>query len=208
MQAVGAVAPPGRLFLWTMHLLYVDDSGSVSNPQDRHVVLAGLAVFERQTHWISKRLDDLAATLWPDNPSALEFRGADILSGKKHWRGLQKGVRENAYKTALQILANSQHVRIFGSAIHKASVSPEDPMEKAFETIANRFDRFLGRLHSQNDTQRGLIILDESAYETSLQKLARIIHLGWRAWCNPLIGLRIRLRDLNPADFGAHAHQA
>jgi len=38
--------------------------------------------------------------------------------------------------------------------------------------------------------------------------LARIIHQGWRAWRNPLIGHRIRLRHLNSADFGAHARQA
>jgi hypothetical protein len=38
-------------------------------------------------------------------------------------------------------------------------------------------------------------------------KLARIIHQGWRAWRKPLIGHRIRLRDLNPIDVGAHARQ-
>ena len=37
--------------------------------------------------------------------------------------------------------------------------------------------------------------------------LARIIHQCWRTWCKPLIGHRIRLRDQNPADFGAHARQ-
>ncbi len=38
--------------------------------------------------------------------------------------------------------------------------------------------------------------------------LTRIIHQGWRAWRKPLIGHRIRLRDLNRADFGAHARQS
>ena len=38
--------------------------------------------------------------------------------------------------------------------------------------------------------------------------LARIMHQGWRAWRKPLIGHRIRLRDLNLADVGAHARQA
>jgi len=37
--------------------------------------------------------------------------------------------------------------------------------------------------------------------------LTRIIHQSWRTWCKPLIGHRIRLRDQNPADFGAHARQ-
>jgi hypothetical protein len=79
-------------------------------------------------------------------------------------------------------LANSDHVRIFAAAIHKAAVSPEDPMEYAFEQICNRFDRFLHRLHLQNDTQRGLIILDKSSYETSLQSLAREFRTDGHRW--------------------------
>jgi hypothetical protein len=50
MWTVGAYAPPSRLFL-PMYLLYLDDSGSVRNAADRHIVLAGLAVYERQPHW-------------------------------------------------------------------------------------------------------------------------------------------------------------
>lgn len=155
-----------------MHLLYLDDSGSVTNAADRHVVLAGLAVFERQPHWLSGKLDALASRVWPDDPALLEFRGADIMGGKRHWRGVGKSTRMEAYAEALAILAESNFVRLFGVAVHKPFVSPEDPMERAFEHICNRFDRFLGRLHRQADTQRGLIVLDKSSYETSLQGLA------------------------------------
>ncbi len=55
-------------------------------------------------------------------------------------------------------------------------------MEYAFEQLCNRFDRFLGRLHLQNDTQRGLIILDKSSYETSLQTLAREFRADGHRW--------------------------
>lgn len=72
-----------------MYLLYLDDSGSVGNPADKHIVLAGLAVFERQPHWLSEKLDGIAARVWPDSPPSIEFRGADILGGKKHWRGVE-----------------------------------------------------------------------------------------------------------------------
>jgi len=47
-----------------------------------------------------------------------------------------------------------------------------------------------------------------TAVELARRLLARIMHQGWRAWRKPLIGHRIRLRDLNPADVGAHARQA
>ncbi|EJW12966.1 hypothetical protein A33M_1310 [Rhodovulum sp. PH10] len=165
-----------------MYLLYLDDSGSADNPADRHVVLAGVALFERQPHWFSERLDALAQRVWPDNPAGLEFRGGDILSGRKHWRGVPRQVRHDAYAEALGILAGSGQVHLFGAAVHRAAVSPDDPMERAFEQICNRFDKFLARLHRRGNTQRGLIIADESTYETSLQGLARDFRTVGHRW--------------------------
>lgn len=45
-----------------------------------------------------------------------------------------------------------------------------------------RFDKFLGRLHNGGNTQRGLIILDESSYETSLQGLAKKFRTDGHKW--------------------------
>lgn len=165
-----------------MHLLYLDDSGAVANPADRHVVLAGLAVFERQTHWLSKKLDELAERIWPEDPFGLEFRGADMLGGKRRWRGIEREVRRTAFAEALGFLGASKFVRIFGAVVHKAAVAGEDPLEHAFEQICNRFDRYLGRLHHKGDTQRGVIVLDESAYETSLQSLAHEFRREGHRW--------------------------
>ncbi len=156
-----------------MYLLYLDDSGSVGNASDKHIILAGVSVFERQPHWLSGKLDEIAKEVWPDSPQNLEFRGADIFSGKKHWRGIEKVKRLDTYKRALRILHDSKHVRLFGAIIHKMATSPDDPMEYAFEQICMRFDKFLGRLHKNGDSQRGLIVLDETTYETSLQSLSR-----------------------------------
>jgi hypothetical protein len=195
-----------------MHLLYLDDSGSVDNPTDRHIVLAGVSVFERQPHWLSQELDRIAADIWPDNPYGLEFRGADIRGGKKHWRGVPRDTREAAYRNAMTVLARSSHVRLFAVAVHKAAASPDDAMELAFEHVSNRFDRMLGRLHVNNDTQRGLIILDESSYETSLQRLARDFRANGHRWgklynlCDvPLFVDSRATRMIQYADMVAHA---
>lgn len=178
----GLSTPPGRLYYVHMHLLYLDDSGDVKNSIDRHVVLAGLEVFERQPHWFSQKLDAIAERLSPEGPAALEFRGVDILSGRKRWRGIPRPEREAAYGEALEILRASARVRLFGAAIYKSAVSPDDPMEYAFEQLCNRFDRYLGRLHKAGDTQRGIIVLDESTYETSLQSLARDFRTDGHRW--------------------------
>jgi hypothetical protein len=55
-------------------------------------------------------------------------------------------------------------------------------MEVAFEHIASRFDRMLGRLYKGGDTQRGLIVLDKSTYETSLQGLATTFRTKGHQW--------------------------
>lgn len=167
-----------------MHLLYLDDSGSVGNAADKHVILAGLAIHEKQGHWLSKSLNTLATEIWPDSPSTIEFRAADMRSGKKHWRGIGKADRHEVYRKALKIIAASpaDSVRLFGVAAHKIACSPDDPMEYAFEQICSRFDHYLGRLHKRGNTQRGIIILDKSTYETSLQQLAKDFAIDGHRW--------------------------
>lgn len=165
-----------------MYLLYLDDSGSVGASSDEYIVLAGLAVFERQVYWRSKDLDDLAARISPDNPDSMEFRGSDIRTGKKRWRKFRRQEREQMYMDALGIVAMSNLVTVFAAAIHKASVLPEDPMEYAFEQMANRFDRYSGRLHDSGNTQRGLIVLDKSSAERALQGLTHKFRRTGHRW--------------------------
>jgi hypothetical protein len=60
-----------------MHLLYLDDAGSSTNPQEEYLVLGGVSVFESQAYWITKELDDLAATISAD-PTTVEFHASEI----------------------------------------------------------------------------------------------------------------------------------
>ena len=92
-------------------------------------------------------------------------------------------IREEAVADALRVFVRSHPSnRLFASVVKKVSVSPRDPVEVAFEQLASRFDKYLIRLHRGGDTQRGLIILDKSTYETTLQALAtdfRTIGYTW-----------------------------
>lgn len=165
-----------------MHLLYLDDSGAVRNASDKHIILAGVSVFERGPHWLSQSLDRIAKNIWPSDPSSIEFHGHEIFSGKKQWRKIGRDIRDAAYCEALKILSSSSDARLFGAVIHKASVSPADPMEYAFEQLSSRFDQMLGRFHKSGNTQRGLIVLDKSSYETSLQKLSIEFKVDGHRW--------------------------
>ena len=71
--------------------------------------------------------------------------------------------------------------RAFACAIHKASYPGADPLALAFEDLCSRFDLYLSRMHAEGDRQRGLIILDESSHETTLQGMARNFTNTWNA---------------------------
>jgi hypothetical protein len=61
-------------------------------------------VFERQPFWFSKKLDELAAEISPEAPQSLEFRGSDMLTGRKQWRSVPKEQRVSAYDRAINII--------------------------------------------------------------------------------------------------------
>lgn len=160
-----------------MHLLYLDDAGSVGNPGDKHFVLAGIAMFERQTYWLQVALDQLAEKLAlrlnNPEPERLEFHGNPIRKGNGWWRKMGPSERRSVITDAL-LAARTLRGQwgLFGVVVDKSALSPDDPIEYAFGQICRSFDEFLQRLHHAGDSQRGLIILDKSAQETRLQSLA------------------------------------
>lgn len=160
-----------------MFLLYLDDSGSTNNPKEQYLILGGICVFERQVHYLTQELDRIAARLCPSNPDSVEFHASEIFSGRTPpWDSIKsKEDRCGIIKEVLNVFANSfEPARAFACAVHKASFPGRDPMELAFEDLCSRFDLFLRNRHREmNDKQRGLLILDQSTHETTLQKMAR-----------------------------------
>ncbi|MCY3973902.1 MAG: DUF3800 domain-containing protein [Candidatus Dadabacteria bacterium] len=160
-----------------MHLLYLDDSGSASNPNEDYFVLGGVSVFEAQVHYLTKQMDDLALTIDSANPHGVEFHGSEIFSGRKPpWEGM-RGEKEKAQgviKAVLNILRDSfDTARAFACAVHKQSYPDRDPVELAFEDLCSRFDMYLSRQEAHGNRQRGILILDKSSQETTLQKMSR-----------------------------------
>ena len=168
-----------------MYLLYLDGSGSVKNPNERHFILAGIAVFERQIYHLIRRTDQYVEDL-KVAPDA-ELHGSAMANAKAPaWKGIPRPTREAAIEGALDILRDAQRsVVAFAVAVEKRAVSPDDPVEYAFEEICNRFDLFLRRLHSRDgDTNRGLVVMDESHYEDVLQGLAARYREHGTRWGN------------------------
>ncbi len=167
-----------------MHLLYLDDSGSSRNISEDYLVLGGVSVYEAQCNWLTQELDKLAAGFNPTDPHGVEFHASAMFSAREEpWRSLaaQAGSREKAKVAKVQAILSVLDVfgegaydsaRAFACVVHKASYPGRDPMEVAFEDLCSRFSLYLARLRAQGDKQRGFMVLDRSADERNLQRMA------------------------------------
>lgn len=161
-----------------MYLLYLDDSGSVSDPKQQHFILAGLSVFERLPHWLEQELNQIALRFAraPDCLYDLELHASPMHSGKGVWRSHPKPDRIQAIKDALNIVRNHhpRDVRLFAAVLNKQNFSGQDIIEDAFAQVCSRFDQYLMRLYRNTQVpERGLILFDKSSTEARIQTLAR-----------------------------------
>jgi hypothetical protein len=160
-----------------MHLLYADESGSISDPSQSNFVLAGVSVFEKEPHWIAQDLDKIASRFLPNQPHLVELHGSPMRTGRCGWDQYPRADREQAILDALElgiITRPPRNVRLFGVTLEKKNFSGQDIAKVAFEQLSSRFDMFLGRLHAtKSDSQRGLILFDKSSTEQRIQTLAR-----------------------------------
>lgn len=158
-----------------MHLLYLDDAGSLKNADEEYIVLGGVSVFEIQAYHLSQELENLAETIDPVNPQSVEFHASEIFARRRSpWDKLSKEEAKGVIKAVLNILARaSASTYAFACAIHKQSYQVNtDHLSYAFEDLCKRYDMYLSRMNYDGERQRGLLILDESSHETVLQNLA------------------------------------
>ena len=158
-----------------MHLLYLDDSGSVANKSEDYVVLAGVSIFETQAYFLSKELDKIASA-YDSDPNKVEFHASEIYSRRSHpWNTIKDGNAAKAVlKSVLKLVADSStSTQIFACAVHKA-----------FEDICQRFDNYLSAINGAGDKQKGLLILDESSYETTLQEKTKNFRINGTQYGN------------------------
>jgi len=172
-----------------MHLLYLDDSGSIANKNEEYFVLGGVSVPEASIHWLSDQVERIAEKIDPHNSRMIEFHASEIFSGRRSpWDKFpKKEDRVQKIKEVLLVLKNAfPDIVIFACAIHKGSFSSDDLMSKAFEDISSRFDMYLHRISPPGKYEKGIIILDKTTYENSLQELAKSFRKEGNRWGNRL----------------------
>jgi hypothetical protein len=167
-----------------VYILYVDESGDPANPDEQTFVLGGIAVFERQTHWLSQQMDALEVEVFgpPPGPGEVspiarpvEFHASSIYSRRDPpWDALGSPQSAAVLRKLADLVADCHETcALFAVVVHRPSYPDEDPIVFAFNELVRRFDLYLVRRHNQGDTQRGLMVFDESRHETRLQTLLR-----------------------------------
>ncbi|MDR0649430.1 MAG: DUF3800 domain-containing protein [Synergistaceae bacterium] len=177
-----------------MYLLYLDDSGSPQNVNENHFILGGFIIPETSLYWVNKNLDNLAEELPTNSADIVEFHASEIAGGRKSpWEQFKnKQERLDILKKVLQVATDSRNgIKILACAVEKNQFPGADPVELAFEDLCSRFHQFLQRKHvSNNEKANGLIILDESSYKTTLQRLAKNFRTLGTKWGHVLTNIQ------------------
>ncbi len=198
-----------------MHLLYLDESGT--HRDGRHLVVGGLAVFERGAYWLQHELDAVVERFFPSTHSTVAIHASPLRvpqggTPRPPYDQLTATERHGMLEDSYNVVSRSTHPVLFATVVEKNRVAPRDPYEVAFEDVVSRFDLMLSRRHHQGDTQRGLVIVAESNYRERLETLGdRILREGtqWSRTNNladiPLFTRAPRTRLLQAADLVVNA---
>lgn len=167
-----------------MHIVYVDESGT--HAEARYFVVAGLAVFERETYYLSQSLDKLQAKYLPDLEERVTSHATVLRAPEgsvaEPFDKLTPDDRRRLLGEIYDVIAGS-NARIFAVAMEKAYLGDDDPYERALEEIVNRFDRMLARvLRDRGEAQRGILVISESSYRENLRALAAKIWSEGHRW--------------------------
>ena len=167
-----------------MHILYLDESGT---HRSRHFVVGGLAVFERETYFLTQSLNELQDRYLPEMSADVsipaQFHASELRKDRPPppFDALSREQRYALLSDVYGVISDS-HARLFAVAMAKADTDG-DPYERGFEEIVNRFDRMLHRLSRERDEkQRGLIVIAESNYKNNLNLLAGKIAREGHRW--------------------------
>jgi hypothetical protein len=135
-----------------VYILYLDESGL--HAQAPTFVLGGVAVFEREVHWFSEDVEAIQHRYFPGHGSPVEFHVSQLRAPQgsipEPFNALTVEQRRQLITDMYQIVRDRRGI-VFAAAIEKTWCR-EDPYERAFEELTNRFDLFLRRQNALQAT--------------------------------------------------------
>ncbi len=161
-----------------MHLLYIDESGNLSNHAAEHVTVGGIAVHERVLRELRQRVDGIIAEHLDAHLRGLEIHAQHMNRGKGSWRSIPVGVRRGLLEGLADLMVevherDPSNVSLFAVARSPGAVPRADALERIFEELLMRFHSFVERWPGR---ELGMVIADEAKHERVLQGYVD----GWR----------------------------
>jgi len=201
--------------LFFVYLLYLDESGNEADAADQHFVLGGLAIFERQTFFLTEACEEVQRKYFPDSPP-VDFHANKIRAGKGFWHQIEAATRAAVLSELLGVIRDArppEGLALFAAVVEKSDQRwGETAVEYATEEICRGFDMFLKRRYFQGDPQRGLLIFSEGKLQKRVKVWVRNFRqLGtrWGTISNlsdiPYFASAHENRLLQLADMVAHA---
>lgn len=199
-----------------MYLLYLDESGNENDPNDRFFVLAGIALFERSTYFLTKAIEQVQDKHFP-NHQPIPFHASEIRGGRDLWRKETPEKRQEVIDDLCAAIAGipAKNRILFAAAVEKTkALWGEVAVERATEQVCKRFDILLQRHYHQDkaNPQRGLIIFSEGRFDARAKIWVRGFHqkgTQWGAITNladiPYFAAMRESRLLQAADLVSHA---
>ncbi len=202
-----------------MILLYLDESGSLDNPNE-HFVVGGLAIHEADLAVLRRRIEIIVKRNLLEHQQKWELHAQPMRTGHGPWGVLPQANKQALLREIPALLGGfkSPHGHPYGLfATVKApnAVPNADPLERTFEEVLLRFHEMLIRTGTRTEPQMGIVVADEAKYEKILQplverwrdvgtrqgllkRLARLVEV-------PLFVDSRATRLIQMADFVAHA---
>jgi len=181
------------------HLLYLDESGTHGGSPC--LIVAGLAIHERDAWFLQRRLQDVLSRLLPagHDPSDYELHASEIKSpSAQHrpagaWSGIPIDTRLKVLAATYRCIRDFRPVDArFPAALFGAVVEGHDREARAYEEVLHKFDEMLNRRTRElGERQTGFVIHDKGATERDVQKAAHT----WRH-ISGRMGLLTHLADV------------
>lgn len=171
-----------------MYLLYVDDSGLVTDKNCKHCVLAGFAIRDVRTFYVQQDIEKILGK-YPDCKN-LELHGTCMRTGKGEWRKVPKETRDNLLKELFNYIAEHypNYFILFGVVLNKDNPIYVPYDEELFTQITSRFDMFLKRRFAKKKiSERGVAIFDKSTSEQKFQQWSQLFQIEGNHWGNTLV---------------------
>ena len=174
-----------------MILLYVDESGSVTNPND-YFVVAGVAVHEADVETLQRRVEGVVRRHLLQHQRTLELHAQPIRRGSGSWGQIPRAAKAGLLADVPALLGRftspaAHPYGLFAVAKAPNAVPHADPLERTFEELFLRFHEMLVRSGRAGEPNLGIAVADEATYEKVLQPIVN----AWRT-----VGIRRTLKRL------------